>query len=619
MLLILSSGLLSTFTAPAAELKTTNSGDALAQINTVDIGVLAYRGDERARLKWQATVEYLNSSITGVHFRLQTLSLPQMRRAVSGQTVEFILTNPGNYVELETEYGVSRIVTLDSGKGNETGRRGTIGSAIIVRKDRQDMQTLADLEAKSLMAVARQAFGGFQIAWWELDNHKIDPFTDLLRVEFAGFPQDDIAYAVIEGRVDAGVLRACVLESMIKEGQINKNDLKVLHPQPYDYFPCQTSTRLYPDWPLAKLKTTSNDLAKHVAQALLAMPADSLASKSGGYAGWTIHMDYQPVHDLFRGLQIGPYQWMRDTNFQQLWQRYRYWIVIFLLSLLWGVWHMIRVEHLVTVRTRQLSKANHDLKGEMDERQKAEERVRLHQLELAHVSRISAVGELASGMAHELNQPLSAINSYAQGTAWRLEAGEIKLQELIEVHQHISKQAERAGTIIQRFRGFLRKQNIVCTDVDINRAIEEALELFSTEAHKRDVDVVLFLAARLPPVCAEMIQVEQVFLNLMRNATEAMQEVDVSARILKIYSRNDGERILVEFHDSGPGISTEVADQLFDPFFTTKDDGMGLGLSISRSIVESHGGQLVLLKYSQQGLILQASWPLYKGEDTDEH
>ncbi len=608
------------YTGSAAELKSGRNDPAMLPTNTVDIGVLAFRGGDHARLKWHETVAYLNSTITDVHFRMQTLTLPQMRRSVAEQTVAFILTNPGNYIELEADYGVSRIVTIDSGKGgHETEIRGTIGSAIIVRKERQDLRTLSDLEDKSLMVVSNQAFGGFQVVWRELDKHKIDPFTDLSRLEFAGFPQDNIAYAVIDGRVDAGGVRACVLERMVAEGKINKGALRVLSPRNHEYFPCQSSTRLYPDWPFAKLKATSNELAKRVAQALLAMPADSLAARSGDYVGWTIPMDYQPVHELFRDLQIGPYGWMRNTNFQQLWQRYRYWIVVFILSLLWGIWHMIRVEHLVTLRTEQLSKANRDLKTEMDERQKAEERVRLHQSELAHVSRISAAGELASGMAHEINQPLSAINSYAQGVTWRLQSGALNVDDLIEIHQHISVQAERAGTIIERFRGFLRKQEIIFTDVDINEAIYEAVELFSSEARKRDVSIELHLAKPLPPVCAEMIQVEQVFLNLMRNAAEAMQELEADKRILHIFSIDNGDSILVQFRDNGPGISDELAAQLFDPFFTTKEDGMGLGLSISRSIVESHGGQLVLLEHTKHGVVLQALWPVYKGESVIEH
>ncbi len=585
--------------------------------STITIGVLAYRGEQHARLMWKPTIDYLNTALTKNRFRMQPLSLPQMRRAIETGSLAFIITNPGNYVELEADFGVSRIVTLEP--GSSLGPESGIGSAIVVRRDRLDLKTLADLRGKSLMAVSEHAFGGFQVAWRELKLQGIDPFTDLDRLLFNGFPQDDIAYAVFNGQVDAGVLRACLLEGMAQEGKIKLEAFRVLNRQYHDGFSCQASTRLYPNWPLAKLRSTSNTLAKNVAKALLAMPAQSGTDPINGYRGWTIPMDYQPVHELFRELQIGPYRWMRETTWQQLWDRYWQWIVIFVFALLWGLWHMARVEHLVTLRTQQLSDANRKLKIEMDERKRAEEQAHLHQAELAHVSRVSAVGELASGMAHELNQPLSAINSYAQGCALRLESGEIGPQELIDVHQHIVTQAERAGTIIQRFRGFLRKQGVSCTDVDLNKAVEEALELFSSEARKRDIRIELALAKRLPPVCAEMIQVEQVILNLMRNAAEAMQETEPYERILEITTFvAEDETVVIEIRDHGPGMSEETARHIFDPFFTTRPDGLGLGLSISRSIIESHGGRIELVRHDAQGVTLRISLPVYKGEAPDE-
>ena len=582
----------------------------------INIGVLAFRGEEHASARWQATVDYLNSRIHEMHFNLHTLSLPQMSRAVAEQSLSFILTNPGNYVELEADYGVSRILTLQPEK--DTGPKSTIGSAVVVRHDRQDIQTMVDLDNKSVMVVSDQAFGGFQVAWLEFIKRGIDPFKDFSGLKFSGFPMDNIAYAVRDGDVDAGILRACILEGMIYDGQIKPGELRVLDPQQHKDFDCQSSTQLYPNWPLAKLRHTPNALAKRVAQVLLELPEDSLVTWTGAYAGWTIPMDYQPVHDLFRELQIGPYEWLAQTSLRQLWDRYWQWIVIFFMALLYGAWHMARVEHLVTVRTQQLSEANDKLKQEIKDRLNAEYEARMRQAELAHVSRISAVGELASGMAHELNQPLSAINSYAQGTTMRLKAGEINTDELIDVTQHITAQAERAGTIIQRFRSFLRKEEVACTDVDLNKAITEALELFASEVRKYHIDIELHLAKRLPPVCAEMIQVEQVILNLLRNAAEAMQNMDEQTRRIRIISEQQGDIIQITISDSGPGMSDEVANQLFNPFFTTKSDGMGLGLSISHSILESQGGRLELVEHGKQGVTFALTWPVYKGEDLNE-
>ncbi len=582
----------------------------------INIGVLAFRGDDYAAARWQATVDYLNSRIHEMHFKLHTLSLPQMKQAVADKTLSFILTNPGNYIELEVEYGVSRILTLQPERG--AGPKSTIGSVIVVRQDRQDIQSMADITGKSLMIVSKQAFGGFQVAWLEFKKRGIDPFTDFSALKFSGFPMDNVAYAVRDGDVDVGILRACVLENMIFEGKIKAGELRVLDPQPFDDFACQSSTRLYPNWPLAKLRDTPNMLAKRVAQVLLELPEDSLVTWAGNHAGWTIPMDYQPVHDLFRELQIGPYEWLAKTSLRQLWERYWHWIMFFVMALVYGAWHMARVEHLVNVRTQQLSETNVQLKQEIKERLNAEHETRMRQTELAHVSRISAVGELASGMAHELNQPLSAINSYAQGTTMRLQADEISTAELIDISQHIIAQAERAGTIIQRFRSFLRKEEVACTDVDLNKAITEALELFASEVRKRNIDIELQLANRLPPVCAEIIQVEQVVLNLLRNAAEAMQAIDNKTRKILIRSEQQDNVIRVSISDNGPGMTDDVAKHLFDPFFTTKPDGMGLGLSISHSIMEAQRGQLELIEHGGQGVTFTLTWPVYRGEDLNE-
>lgn len=582
----------------------------------INIGVLAFRGDNHAEARWQATVDYLNSRIYDMHFKLHTLSLPQMKQEVAEQSLSFILTNPGNYIELEAEYGVSRILTIQSEEG--AGSKSTIGSAIVVRQDRQDIQSIHDMIDKSLMVVSKHAFGGFQVAWLEFKKRGIDPSVDFSALKLSGFPMDNIAYAVQNGEVDAGILRVCVLENMISEGKLKSGELRVLNPQPLEGLSCQSSTQLYPNWPLAKLRHTSNTLAKRVAQVLLQLPEDSLETWTGEYAGWTIPMDYQPVHELFRELQIGPYQWLAQTSLRQLWEHYWQWIVFFFMALLYGAWHMARVEHLVTVRTQQLSETNEQLKQESKERLNAEHETRLRQTELAHVSRISAVGELASGMAHELNQPLSAINSYAQGTTMRLQANEISNAELIDISQHITAQAERAGTIIQRFRSFLRKEDVVCTDVDLNKAIAEALELFASEVTKRSIDIELQLADRLPPVCAELIQVEQVILNLLRNAAEAMQVIDMNTRQIRITSEHHGNLNWISISDNGPGMSDDVARHLFDPFYTTKSNGMGLGLSISHSIMEAQRGRLELVEHGNQGVTFTLSWPVYKGEDLDE-
>ncbi len=584
---------------------------------SLGIGVLAYRGKETAKATWAPTVDYLNAKISGFSFTLVPLQLHEMDEAIRRNAVAFVLTNTGNYVDLEARYGVSRIATLESRHSRDP--KASIGSIIITRRDRYDIHELVNLRGKTVMAVAEDAFGGFQIAWREMLEHGVDPHIDLAELVFSGFPQDDIVHAVKTGRVDAGIVRACLLERMAREGKIEFSTFRILNSQQPAGFDCLTSSRLYPDWPFAKLEATPRQLAKDVAKLLLSLPSDSKAAKAGEYAGWTIPVDYQPVHELFRELQIGPYAWMQETTLKEFLQKYRYWFFILALVLIWSIWHVARVEYLVKVRTAELSEANQRLKHEMQVRESAEKRDRLHQAELAHVSRVSTMGELASGLAHELNQPLAAITNYARGCARRIDRGRIEQHELLEATLRIMDQAERAAAIIQRLRNFLRKKESARSIIDINATVGETVDLFASEARAHDIIVKMNLAPHLPPVHAEMIEIEQVILNLMRNGMEAMAEMTTDQRELVITTgMSNDDYICVDVHDNGHGISEEDRMHLFEPFYTTKQNGMGLGLSISRSLIEAHGGKLQVLPNADRGLTVQFTLPVFRESTKDE-
>lgn len=576
------------------------------------IGVLAYRGDQLTEKTWGPTVEYLSLAVPGVTFSLVPLTLEQMEQAVQTNAVSFIITNPGNYVELEYRYGVSRIATLQRFADQSPSRR--TYSTIIVRADRSDLQDIRDLKNKSLMAVSENAFGGFQLAWGEMQRYGLDPHADLSELVFTGFPLDNIVTSVLSGGVDAGVVRGCLVEKMDRAGMINMSDLRVINERLDDSGSCRVSTPGYPDWPLAKLANTPDPLAKLVTMTLLAMPKYHQAALAGEYSGWTIPVEYQGVHELFRELQIGPYEWMRRPTLAVLWSRYWQWILIAFLGVIWWLWHVYRVEQLVRVRTSQLTQANHRLQEEMGERQQAEEKLLSQQNELAHVVRVSTAGELASGLAHELNQPLSAISSYAQGCIWRLESGRITHEELGEIIQRMVSEAERAGAIIQRLRSFLRKENALCRPTDINAAVGDALELFAAEANKRGITITHRLEENMPPVCSETVQLQQVIINLLRNAADALMGLPEERLRIEINTRHDPAEgcVYIDVRDFGPGIPPANRRRLFEPFFTTTENGMGLGLSLSQSIMESHGGSIRVIDNADPGACFTLVLPVHK-------
>jgi len=235
------------------------------------------------------------------------------------------------------------------------------------------------------------------------------------------------------------------------------------------------------------------------------------------------------------------------------------------------------------------------------------EAARRLQAELAHVSRLSSLGEMAAGFAHELNQPLTAIHNFAGGCVRRLNQPAAEPESLLPALREIAAQAQRAGDIIRRIRGFVGKKDEARGDaalpaVDVNAAIRAAAGLVANEALHHGADLRLKLAPVLPPVKADIIQIQQVVVNLARNAMEAMAEADSPRRDLTIQTAaaaNGGVDIRVL--DTGPGVPDEVRDRLFDPFFTTKTAGMGMGLSICRSIAEAHGGTLAVTNRGRGG------------------
>ena len=233
---------------------------------------------------------------------------------------------------------------------------------------------------------------------------------------------------------------------------------------------------------------------------------------------------------------------------------------------------------------------------------KAEEQDRLHKAEFAHVARLGVLGEMTSGLAHELNQPLCAILTYAQ-TCLRIVGSEnFKKEDISYGLEQVVKQAELGADIFRRLRDFARKEEKPQTPASIRDVIYEVRDFTHAECLQNQIDLIVQVPNNLPHVRVDPIQIEQVLINLVRNSMDALQDVSEARRRIvisaKIYKRNF---ICVSVSDSGLGCSSEVAPRLYEPFFTTKKHGLGIGLGISQTIVVTHGGNLWLDNNSSNG------------------
>ncbi len=241
---------------------------------------------------------------------------------------------------------------------------------------------------------------------------------------------------------------------------------------------------------------------------------------------------------------------------------------------------------------------------------RAQEKTRRLQTELAHISRLNAMGEMAAGFAHEINQPLAAINSYVRGCIRRLQKGAMEPAELLAILLKASEQAERAGEINRRIRRFLLKEELEKAPIDINGAIDSARRLVDTLAGEHEVSVVLDLEAGLPRVMADALHIQQVVINLTRNSIEAMGDNDGTERLVTIRTAIDGHHaVKVEVEDSGRGIPADVGAHLFEPFFTTKPGSMGIGLLVCQRIIEAHEGRLSIGSRGGRGAVARFTLP----------
>jgi PAS domain S-box-containing protein len=225
----------------------------------------------------------------------------------------------------------------------------------------------------------------------------------------------------------------------------------------------------------------------------------------------------------------------------------------------------------------------------------AEMQSRQHQSELVHVCRLSTMGEMSTGLAHELNQPLSAIINFASGCVRRIQSGVGGEAELVDAMAQITAQAERAGEIIKRLRAMVTKRPQEHEVVNLNHIVLEVTSFTEYEANRHQVEVNLELCNESLPVEVDLVQIEQVLLNLVRNAIDAMKVVPSGERKLRLRTqRLDMDRVEIIVQDSGPGITEDTVKHLFDAFFSTKQSGMGMGLPISKKIVEAHFGELTV-------------------------
>lgn len=406
------------------------------QAAEVRIGVLTLRGQEKVAEAWVEMIRYLNETLPTHRFELVPLDFDQVTLSARQRSVDFIIANSSFYVELERTYGASAVATLYHRDANGVAIS-RFGGVVLTQAQRGHIRQLGDLKGKRVAAVAPTSFGGWQTGLRELQQQGYKPEM-FARLDFLG-THDAVVQAVAAGTHDAGFVRTGTLEQMAQEGSIHPGEFFILAEKHESGFPQRLSTRLYPEWPLARLPGVSETLAVQLAVALMQMPEEYMLFHSPYGAGWTLPQNYQPVHELLRELRLGPYEYLNDWTLEQVLTAYWHYLLLALLllfSAVVSVLYFVQMNRRLQQQQHALTQLNNELEARVDERTQrvqglleAEQYLRSIVQTVADVNQIIITAEQCTDMLKSACDRLVSHPEY--GFAWVAVEQDGQVQRLV--------------------------------------------------------------------------------------------------------------------------------------------------------------------------------------------
>lgn len=514
----------------------------------------------------------------------RSMPVPELERAARERRVDLVLGSAGLVVRLADAGAKPIVTTLGPGSVNANENE---GSAFLVRRDRDDLQTIGDLAGSHLIANRPSGFSGYLIAMGEIALAGNDPDHFFSSRTFIGAQNasHEIARRIRYGFADAGILRLCAWEELLQNDPSAAEDLRILAPKK-SKSACVHSTDLYPAHTLAALPHVTPEAVTATTLAFLRMTPTERGRS------WAVATDYLSIDKLFRALKTGPYRYLREPVWKRFLAEYFPFILIFLGVALLFLWQFENTKRLLEKRTLEVRRLA---------RKEAEQERRLLFLE-----RNTMVSQLSSMLAHELHQPLAAIRLYARGLV-KLVARTNPSPEVTEAADAIADEATRAKEIVERVRAYARNRRAQRVPTALSDILQNAVSHFQSGA-KAPVPLTI-TGDKNVTVSVSALEIELVIVNLLKNAREAAMK-GPSPKI-SIAVRHDGRRVEIDVRDNGPVVTKETLERLTMPVSSEKPEGLGLGLGIARGILEQHAGTLRFRSNAPEpGLTASVSLPL---------
>ncbi len=555
------------------------------------VGVLANHGVQAGILRWQPMMDYLSERVPNHSFEVVPLDFNEMSRQLLAHEIQFIVTNPGQYHNLSNSFPLSWLATMKSRKHG--GTTFAIGSTIIVPSD-SDIYTLEDLKGSRIVASDPQALGGFQAARGLLQDSGFEPEQFFKEVRFLGFPLEPIVYQVRDGTVDAAITPFCTLEEMVEEGLVKLEDFRVIHPVTPEGYDCEVSTQLYPNWSFAAAETVPTKITIEITRALFDLASDHPAAIQAQTLGWTAPISQLKVIKLFQDLQVNADKMPAYKAVLAWVEKNKEWggglLLLFLAATLYHFW--------LEYKFRQ--KSEYLIATERELQEKA--------LQVERLQSAAILGEIGAGLAHELNQPIASITQYSEGAMMQLNKQQVSQQEVHGVMAKINTQALRAGAVVHRIRGLLKRRQAQLEALNVEEVIQESLSLLEHEFERFHVEVEFTSQGEAYRLFGDSVGLSQMLVNIFKNSLDAMAESSTEQRKLLVLLEYESKEVRIRAVDTGGGLKQD-AKKLMTSFTSTKEEGLGLGLAICKDVVTQHHGRLQIANTQDTQLPWLHDWP----------